>query len=221
MPSNARNSFDENLKDVEKLMALHAPENGTSAGRIQNLEILNKSAIVLITSYWEAYCEDIAAEALEHIVMNTASASGLPVEIKKLVSKEIRNSLNELEAWSLSDDGWRTFLRSRLDILKEARDRKLNTPKCGNIDSLFLSAIGLKNATGGWNWSEKLTPLEAKEKLDKYISLRGEIAHRGNSETSVTKKKVDDYLIFVRRAAAKTGGAVNKHVKAVTGSGLF
>ena len=221
MPSNARTSLDENLKDVERLMALHAQEGGAAPGSRDNLEVLNKSAVVLITSYWEAYCEDIAAEALEHIVLNTPSASGLPVEIKKLVAREIKNSLNELEAWSLSDDGWRTFLRSRLDALKEARDRKLNTPKCANIDDLFLSAIGLKNATGGWNWASKITPLEAKEKLDKYVSLRGEIAHRGNSETSVTKNKVNDYLGFVRKAAAKTGGAVNKHVRAVTGSSLF
>lgn len=39
---------------------------GTARGRRFDLEVLNKSAIVLITSYWEAYCEDIAAEALDH-----------------------------------------------------------------------------------------------------------------------------------------------------------
>jgi hypothetical protein len=29
--------------------------------------VLNKSAIVLLTAFWEAYCEDLAAEALNHV----------------------------------------------------------------------------------------------------------------------------------------------------------
>ena len=221
MGSIARTSLDENLKDVEKLMELHGQEGGPGPGRRHDLEVLNKSAVVLITSYWEAYCEDIAAEALEYIVANSPNAAALPTEIKKIVAKEIKNSSHELEAWSLSDDGWRAFLRSRLGVLKDARDRKLNTPKCGNIDDLFLSAIGLKDATAGWDWAKKLTPIKAREKLDNYVSLRGEIAHRGNSDVSVTKAKVKDYLNLVRNAAGKTGGAVNRHVKKVTGERLF
>jgi hypothetical protein len=221
MPSKARTSLDDNLKDVKRLMEFHSQAGGDAPGRRYNLEVLNKSAIVLITSYWEAYCEDIASEALEYIVANSPNAAVLPKEIKKIVAKEIKAAQNELEAWSLSDDGWRAFLRSRLETMKEARDRKLNTPKYGNIDDLFRSAIGLENATGCWNWSKKLTAQKAREKLDKYVSLRGEIAHRGNTETAVTKVKVEDYLEFVSRAAAKTGGAVNKHVKAITGETLF
>lgn len=221
MPSVARKSLDQNLEDVDRLMELHEQEGGTGPGRRHNLEVLNKSAIVLITAYWEAYCEDLASEALEHIVANAPNAGTLPVEIKKVVAKEIKGALNELEAWQLSDNGWRAFLRTRLESMKEARDKKLNTPKHANIDDLFRSAIGLENATGGWNWSKKLTPQKARSKLDKYVALRGGIAHRGNAEMSVTKSMVEDYVDFVRRAAAKTGGAVNKHVKAITGTSLF
>jgi hypothetical protein len=221
MPSDARSSFDENLKDVERLMELHEQAGGTGPGRRHNLEVLNKSAVVLITAYWEAYCEDIASEALEFIVNNAPNAAALPKEVKKIVAKEIKTAANELEAWSLSDEGWRAYLRARLQAMREARDRKLNTPKYTNIDELFRSAIGLENATGGWNWSTKLTPQKAREKLDKYVSLRNEVAHRGNAATSVTKARVEDYLDLVRRAAAKTGGAVNKHVRAVTGSPLY
>lgn len=221
MPSNARKFLDENLQDVERLLELHGQTGGNGPGRRYNLEVLNKSAIVLITSYWEAYCEDIAAEALEYIVTHAPNSAALPKEIKKLVASEVKKSSNELDMWLLSDGGWRDYLRSRLESLKEARDRKLNTPKCANIDDLFNSAVGLENATAGWNWSRRLTPQKAREKLDNFVSLRGEIAHRGNTEKSVTKSNVEDYLSLVRRAASKTGGNVNKHVKKITGTALF
>jgi len=53
MPSKARKAFDENAKDIEKLLRLHEQEGGTAKGRRFGLEVLNKSAIVLITSYWK------------------------------------------------------------------------------------------------------------------------------------------------------------------------
>jgi RiboL-PSP-HEPN len=68
MPSKARIAFRENVKDVQRLLDLHKDKGGIAQGRRYGLEVLNKSAIVLLTSFWEAYCEDIAAEALEHIV---------------------------------------------------------------------------------------------------------------------------------------------------------
>jgi hypothetical protein len=66
MPSEAQKSLDANLKEIERLLALHTMVGGKTKGRRYGLEVLNKSAIVLITAYWEAYCEDIAAEAGRH-----------------------------------------------------------------------------------------------------------------------------------------------------------
>ena len=54
MPSKARVSFDDNLKDVKALLTPHERQGGNARGRRYSLEVLNKSAIVLITSYWEA-----------------------------------------------------------------------------------------------------------------------------------------------------------------------
>ena len=62
MPSEARKAFDANVADVDRLLALHSTAGGAGQGRRYGLEVLNKSAIVLVTAYWEAYCEDIAAE---------------------------------------------------------------------------------------------------------------------------------------------------------------
>lgn len=90
MPSNARRSLADNLSDIDKLIEFHSSAGGSGRGRRRDLEVLNKSAIVLITSFWEAYCEDIAAEGLEHILTKANSSEDLPLEIRKIISKELK-----------------------------------------------------------------------------------------------------------------------------------
>lgn len=221
MPSKARIALDENLKDVDALLKLHEEKGGGGPGRRYGLEVLNKSGVVLVTSYWEAYCEDIAEEGLECIVTHAKTSDALPKEIKKIIAKELKADANELAIWGVADDKWRAVLRKHLQALQDARNRKLNTPKHKNIDDLFESAIGLSNVSSQWIWARKLTAAKAREKLDKFVTLRGEIAHRGKAKTSVTKAQVIDYLEFIRQAAAKTGGAVNAHVHSITGQRLF
>jgi len=221
MRSKAQEAFDQNAGDIERLLEIHQEEGGTSPGRRYRLEVLNKSAIVLITSFWEAYCEDIAAEGLEHIVKYASSADALPKLIKQIVAKELKADHNELAVWSLSDDGWKQILQVRLQRLQDQRNRRLNTPKTQNIDELFLYALGIPHISSSWKWARKMTVTRAREKLDKYVNLRGEIAHRGTAGQAVTKVQVEDYFNFIKQLAAKTGAAVNLHVKKITGRPLW
>ena len=221
MASKARKSFDSNAKDIERLLEFHKQVGGNAPGRRYGLEVLNKSAIVLITAFWEAYCEDIAAEGLEHIVKHGKSANALPVELKKQVAKAVKAEKNELEIWSIADDGWRNYLKDRFEELKEQRDRRLNTPKTANIDELFRTAIGIEKISTSWSWAKKMSAKRASEKLDKFVELRGSIAHRGQHSKSVTKAQVTDYYEFVRSIVARTGGRVNAHVMKITGKPLW
>jgi len=221
MPSKARKAFDKNASDIKKLLELHEKQGGSSRGRRYGLAVLNKSAIVLITSFWEAYCEDIAAEGLEHIVKHAKDASVLPKELKKQIAKELNEDVHDLSVWRLSDDGWREVLKSRLDKLREERNRYLNTPKSTNIDDLFFKALGISKISQTWKWATKMNASRARVKLDKYVRLRGAIAHRGAALESVKKADVTDYFEFIKRLAAKTGGKVNSHVKDLTGKPLW
>ena len=221
MPSKARTAFDENLKDIERLLELHQKEGGAAKGRRYGLEVLNKSAIVLITSYWEAYCEDVAAEALEHIVKHAKTSDALPKSLKKQIASELEKDKNDLAVWEVSDEKWRSYLQARLIKLQEARNRKLNTPKSENIDQLFENAVGITKISSAWHWPTKMTVARSTKKLDKFVTLRGSIAHRGTSSKSVKKAQVEDYLEFIKKLAAKTGGKVNAHVKSVTGKPLW
>jgi len=220
MGSKARNALDENLKDVKKLLELHAQEGGAKQGRRYGLEVLNKSAIVLLTSFWEAYCEDVAAEGLEFIVEHAPDADKLPTTIKRAVAEQLKKDSHDLAIWQISDKKWRDLLLSNMADLKRLRDRKLNTPKSDNIDQLFASAIGLDKVSQAWRW-EKQTSEKARSRLDDLVTLRGSIAHRGKAEEAVLKVQVEEYLGLVTRLAAKTGGAVKKHVHGITGKDLF
>jgi hypothetical protein len=114
MPSNARISLSKNLDDVEALLKFHEEHGGNAPGRRFGLEVLNKSAIVLITACWEAYCEDIAEEGLEFIVNNAKTSDVLPIEIKKIIAKNLKREQNELAIWNIYDNKWRDVLRSNL-----------------------------------------------------------------------------------------------------------
>ncbi len=218
MASLARKAFDENIQDIERLLELHSTIGGTEKGRRHGLEVLNKSAIVLTTAFWEAYCEDVAAEGLAHIVEHAKSADALPTDLKKQIAAEVKKHDHELELWKIADDGWRKYLD---EALVEGRNRKLNTPKTSNIDALFLSAVGIERISDSWRWAKKMTPQRASKKLDSFIELRGAIAHRGQHSDSVKKAQVQDYFDFVKRLAAKTGGRVHSHVKDITGIPLW
>lgn len=220
MSSKARKSFDKNLCDIKRLMELHQQEGGTSPGRRYNLEVLNKSAIVLITAYWEAYCEDVAAEALKHIIKHAKTSDVLPKELKKAIAKELEEDKNDIAVWKVADGKWKDYLQSRLEEWQEARNRKLNTPKTENIDALFMSAVGIGRVSKSWKWAS-MSVLQAKTKLDEFVTLRGSIAHRGKPSESVTKAKVQDYLNFIQKLATRTGGKVSSHVKSSTGKPLW
>ncbi len=221
MPSKARKAFDANAEDIARLMTLHEEKGGKAKGRRYGLEVLNKSAIVLLTSFWEAYCEDIAAEALEHIVTNAPSADKLPNELRKLVAKELKADAHDLAIWQISGDGWRTVLKMRLAALQRERNRRLNTPKAAQIDVLFHTTLGIPRISDNWRWHNRMTPDRARTKLDKYVELRGSIAHRGAAATSVKKAQVIDYFEFLRRLVSRTGGSVYIHVRGVTTKRLW
>lgn len=221
MPSDARRAFDKNCEDIDRLLAVHARLTGSGPGRRREVEVLNKSGIVLLTAFWEAYCEDLAAEALEHLITCGKDASAVPEELRKLVAKEFKGQgAHELAAWNLADDGWRRLLQTRLGTLQAERNRNLNTPKTGQINELFLRAVGEPKVSQAWYWAG-MSRAQAAQKLDGYVTLRGEIAHRGAASAGVKKNQVEAYYNHLKRLVSKTGGRINRSMKTATGRPLW
>ncbi|WP_157571497.1 HEPN domain-containing protein [Nocardioides alkalitolerans] len=220
MASKARKAFNTSCEDIDRLLEIHGSIAGDQPGRKHQVEVLHKAAVVLLTAIWEAYCEDIAAEGLEFLVQKAPDAASLPKDLRKQVAKELDEDHDQLAMWRLAGDGWRPVLENRLTDLQTERNRRLNTPKTGQIDDLFSRALGISGMSQTWSW-EGMSADRASKKLDDFVSLRGSIAHRGAAASAVHKKDVTDYYELVKHLVGKTGGKVKSDLKKATGEDLW
>lgn len=220
MPSKSREKFTENSKDVERLLKIHTDVAGDAPGRKWGVEVLNKSAVILVCAVWEAYVEDVLHEALDHVSAKLTDPSKLPLELRKLIAKQVRDDKNDLAPWNLAGAGWQGQLAKNLESLKARFTGGWNTPKSNPVKELFENALGLADVTASWKRTT-LTVAKARKKLDDYVKLRGDIAHRSKAASSVTKDQASEFLEHVQRLVEFTDSAVSAHVKTFTGSGLF
>lgn len=216
MGSQARDAFESNCEDVDRLLEIHGDITPEGRGRRWKVEALHKAAIVLLTAFWEAFCEDLAAEGLHHLVGH-GSAGNLPAHLQRLVATELKKDLHDLAVWRLADGGWRDVLTARLEDMQEQRNRDLNTPKSAQINKLFANAIGVQDVAKGWTWPN-MSAERAQEKLDEYITLRGDVAHRGKASESITKGYVNDYYGHLKRLVEHTEDRVADALRDATGA---
>lgn len=225
MPSAARKAFTENLNDIDLLIDYYQAaqalyDDDPKEPLPKGADVVLRSAIVMIVTYWESYVEDIVSEALRHIVNEVDDPNKLPKNLKKLIAKELHADKNELAAWKLCGDGWREVVMNRLPDLKESRDRRFNTPKTVQTKEFVASALGIPDITAAWKIDDK-SPAKTGEYLDRLVAVRGKIAHRGKLKTKVTIKTVKHFQEFAKKLVTKTGGRINTEVRKMAGSGLW
>lgn len=209
--SAARKRFQNSQKDVNQLSALHQrlkPGPGPGAPKV-GASALNRASIVFICSLWEAYCEDLAEEAVAHITSALTDPSVLSDGTKHSLATSC------VEPWDLAGDAWQLKLAEHV----KSKVEKLNTPKTENIDNLFSTGAGLSGVSKGWKWQNS-TPAKARKKLDELVSLRGALAH-GQEETAVLKSDVTDALALVEHLVSATDPEVNRQVDTLAGTPLF
>ncbi|WP_156184754.1 HEPN domain-containing protein [Allosalinactinospora lopnorensis] len=215
-----RSLLDDAVPDVSNLIEFHAKETGSARGRRRpDIQIVSRSAVVMTCAYWEAFCEDLAAEALQHLAEHTLQGTALPKELKKSLKRSLLGEQDELAIWSLADDGWRTVLRSRAQLLVSDDDTSLNTPKSRQVKEFFQRNVGMSDITKHWCW-HKNPQSRTTKRLDEFVTLRGSIAHRGSPQEGVHKRHATDGLDLIQRLAAKSATAVNEFLVDHTGSGL-
>lgn len=202
-----------NRADVDRLMQLHRDISGSAPGRKYGVAVLNKSAVVLLCAAWEAYCEDIVSEVVQHYVDHAPDANALPTTLRKQIATELH--ADKMKMWTLADGGWRAVLESRLTQLKIERDRKLNTPKTSQIKALFADHAGYSDITTQWHWQSR-TVESACDELDAFVTLRGAIAHRVEADSAVRKTAVTRYTRFIGRLVQCIDSAMVTHAHGVT-----
>ncbi len=220
--SDAQFSFIvEASPQIHRLLEIHRQIGGSGRGRRRNLEMLNKSAIVLTCAFWEAFIEDLAAETLLHFTKKAESADALPKELKKSIVSDLNVAKHELAVWNLAGDGWRDILRQRATTIKSTEDRTLNTPTSANVETFFNKQAGIPDLTNSWRWAG-VSASTARERLDKFVDLRNKIAHRGGPvENSVLKKDAQDGISLIERLANCSLKHVNTKTEEYTGIKLI
>lgn len=217
MPSLARNRFESNKVDVERLMEIHEELVGSDPGRKHNIDVINRAAIVFVCACWESFVEDLASEALDYLVQNSSDAKSIPKKLKALVYNAI-SLPNPQVIWdALADGGWKSQLISRKAEILENWLGKFHTPSAENVTNLFEELLGLRDVSLGWKW-KNMSKERARKKLDELVKIRGDIAHRTVHVENVHKSWTRDYLGHIATLASKTEIAVAKHLESSVGS---
>lgn len=213
MPSRALTGFRTADTDILQLWTIHTDLGGSGSGRRRNIEVLNKAAVVLITSIWEAFCEGLATEAAHHIAIDSPDATHVPGKLQAQLAQPLREDKDIRKVWLLADQGWRA------QITQNAGQRvsRWNTPKTAQIKALYLDVLGMADVTDRWHW-KRSTHESVTSRLDRYIEVRGAIAHGAIPAHSIHKLFTKNYMGLVQRIAPIMDADVGAHVLAITGT---
>ena len=202
MPSKARiNARNRMIPEVERIIDAHKELRKGRNGPDDQKSLL-RSSILLLCGAWELYCESVTMEASKKLARYLDSPQKLPVSVQKqLVQSVHHENVHKSAPLKLAGEGWR---KEYLKIVK-FKCQGLHTPKSEKLNKLFLDCLGLKNLSSHW-------PGEDGE-IDRFVSLRGEIAHRGSEATSVSRDEATHYRALISKAISNTDDAVYDFLK--------
>ncbi len=216
MPSPIVN-LKESMDDARRLLKIHSDIGGSEKGRRWGMDVLNKSAVIFVAAAWEAFIEDVATQAIDHILQQANDHSSIPLSIRKAVAIKLEQNPHELKVWELAGDGWKTAVTDYRDDVVREEISTFNTPKPHNVNNLFKKLLGIEKISANWNW-QGMSEKSANTKLRKFIESRGAIAHRGDLPQSVTKSYVDAHLKFINRLSVRTSNDVRAEIHNELGS---
>lgn len=209
-------SLTTNLQEVLRLVGIHEQVSGKGRGRRRNLEVLNKSGIVLLVACWEAFIEDLAAATFAFLMENAAEPSAFPKSVLIQSTKVLRSDNDESKVWALAGNGWRQVLETHRNSVTAQYIGKLNTPKPKQIDELFEKLLGLRSISAAWRW-KGVHAKTAAARLEKLVVLRGEIAHRVSAGRPVLKRDVSVGVDLVEHLAVCSSNKSRGWLKQRTG----
>ncbi|MBK8610374.1 MAG: hypothetical protein IPL84_10655 [Chitinophagaceae bacterium] len=204
MPSNAYITFLHIRIDVIKLIETHTNYSKSTKGK-KNLGHLTRSAVVMLCAAWERYNEDLLIECIDYICNGIADINLLNKEIKKTISRKVRDDKNEIKPIELAGDGWKTIWKNYAKTETEL----LNTPKKDNLDKLFERYLGLLNYSGIWKNN-------CSQLINDFVGERGNIAHNGNRATYVRMDTLKKYQDLVVENVIEIDSKMSERVRAMT-----
>jgi hypothetical protein len=205
-------SFIENREEVKRLVNIHIKVAGTTRGRKNEVQVLHKSAVVLLVACWESYIESVVSDAFDFMLENSPSHEVFPTSVLVKSIKELRVDKDERKIWTIADQGWRDVLIKYKDQNLKKEIDYFHVPRPANIDDLFERIIGLEKLSRNWTWRGQ-TNIETITTLNSLIDLRGSIAHKIKVDEAIQKQDVIYYLNFINNLTVSTNNTVSKYVE--------
>ena len=188
MPSRAYSTFLKNYEQVNKLKLAYEDELHKNPRRgKRSLDHYTRAAIMFLCSSFEVYFEDVLQESCVILTRNCSHANDLPKQVKKTISKHVRESNNELEPCIFANN-WKEYY---LNVVSEGI-KKLNTPKMYNIKGYVSKYLGLNNI---FNTSD--FPFSG---IDDIVTERGGIAHKLYGTSYIKEVTLIEYCDTICRA---------------------
>lgn len=213
----------ENIDEFDQLIGVHEKLYGSSPGRRVEMQVVNKSCIVLLLACWETFIEDMAENFFNQILDNSTNPFVFPDQVLASIYKEVKKR-NARDFWRVSGDGWKdAFYEHKDKVLKSYIEKNaFNTPSPNNINRLFSELVGFNSFTSSWGWKGRSsTSADCERKLEELIKLRGSIAHRVRTASPVYKHKVDFYKMFILRLSVVSHNRLQDHVVQLTGERIW
>jgi hypothetical protein len=208
--------FKESLAEVRQLLAIHAQLTGTGPGRRHKVEVLNKSAVLFACASFEAFVESLAVDAYAHLVAESNDHSALPTPVLRAIAAQLKADKHELRIWDLAGNGWRHVCEQHKQAVLSKYIGPFNTPKPHNVQSLLKELLGLEDLSACWTW-RGVTSSKAKERLTRFVELRGALAHGERPAPKVTLNNVRSHLGFLAPLSVRSSNHVRDYCHKVTG----
>lgn len=155
----------------------------------------------MLCAAWEQYHESLLLEGVEFLSRNTVDPKNLPKTIQQYLSTAVKIHKHQLRPMDLAGEGWRTVFK---DVARE-NTNALNTPKSENLKVLYKRLLGIPDVTSLWGGES--------QNIDLFISVRGEISHRGRHANYIQAWELSNYITLIYSTAARHDNLLCEELK--------
>lgn len=200
MPSAAFSEYKKNLKDVHRLVLLHRHLSGAGQGR-RGLGHLTRGGLLLLCAAWERYTETVLPVGARKLASRLPSYNALPATPRQKVVDHVNDNSTHWTAADLNGPRW-------ADIYAESmisRIERLHTPKHYKLKPLFEDFLAVPDIGTAWSTGAVI--------IDGFVTLRGEVAHRGGQSTYIKFGRLVKYEKIITRYVRETDNFLSDHLR--------
>jgi hypothetical protein len=125
----------------------------------------------------------------------------LPKSVQKHLSGLVKAAKHQLRPLHLAGEGWKLVYKS----YAQDAAASLNTPSSKNIDRLYLDFTGIVALSQSWS--------QGIAAVDRFVSLRGDVAHRGREAQYIRIDSLTDYRALLLATAIDTDNLLSDYLK--------